>query len=175
MADMHVKFPLRPTLLVIAGEQDYEARSLAEKVARTYAGDMRRLTEKFSQRHWDIVSCDINDKALLQSVWKSMDSANMAIITGYRGTDADNEILSKIICAASPLTTLAGLGSCLKNADLQLFTKSFSLLPQGLDEQFATTNAVLKQTRQENTWEKWDAPGIQTATGHSPGEKQNLH
>lgn len=156
MSESAVKFPLRPTLLVITSDKTYEAQSLAERAARTFSGDMQRLTEKFSRRHWIIGVSDIGNDDVIKTAWASLESSNMAIITGYRGASGESEKLSKIIQAARPIVTLINLGPGLEQADLRLFDKAVSLLPQGLEEQFAMTRRILKETRHENCWGEWD-------------------
>ncbi len=172
MIETDVKFPLRPTLLVIASDKGYEAKSLAEITARTYAGNMRRLTEKFSQHHWNITICDMGDEKLLESVWASFETSNMAIIIGYDGRASENKNLSKITLAAQPLVTLVNLEADLEGANLRLFNKTVSLLlPQGLKEQFVLTDSALRETRQENTWGKWEDRHTSVKSRKPPRQK----
>lgn len=152
MVETVVKCPLRPTLLVISAAQQRDALSLAERTGRQYAENMRRLTEKFSKRHWNIAIVDITDEDALGKNWASLENSNMTILTGYRGTENDQALLEKLTTATNPIITLVNLGANLTKADLSGFHKAVSLLTPALEEQFAFTTLVLKDTRQENNW-----------------------
>lgn len=172
MVSHEVKCPLRPTLLVISAATAYEGRSLAERAGRQYAENMRRLTQKFSPRNWDITVSDMAAEGALGRSWQSLESANMAILTGYRGTEKDNALLAKLSAAASPVMTLINLGADLTKANLSRFQKAASLLIPGLEDQFSFTAEILKQTRIENAWGEWVPRNERRASGQPPKAQQ---
>ena len=147
----------RPTLLVIAADHDYEAKSLAEVVSRIYSGTMQRLTEKFSQKHWDIPVLDMMDTTVADAAVAGLEHGNMAILTGYKGTAGEQAALQRIKQFSNPVVTLIDLGQrkWAGTADFKVFDKAVTLLPQAVADQFVLTNQILKETRQENTYGPW--------------------
>ncbi len=157
MSMIQVKYPLRPTLLVIAGAQPYEQKSLAERLARQYAEAKKRLTEKFSDKNWDIAVVDCSDEDAIAKGWDSLEHKKMLILTGYQEDQKNDRIIDLLRSAANPVVTLVVLGDD-NNPVLQrneLFEKAVTLLmPAGLEEQALITHCVLKQTRDENAYER---------------------
>lgn len=174
MVEAVVKCPLRPTLLVISAAQQRDALSLAERTGRQYAENMRRLTEKFSKRHWNIAIVDMGDEDALGKNWASLEGSNMAILTGYHGSEDDQALLAKLAAATNPIVTLVNLGADLTEADLSGFHKAVSLLTPALEEQFALTTMVLKDTRQENSWGEYTPPG-ERDVGDTPQKAQQKY
>ena len=161
-------------VLVIAASEPRGARSLAEKVARVYAENMQKLTEKFSQRNWKIEIYDGDDLAFQAGdIWLGLETGNMAIITNYRSEMAQDEQIRKIREAANPLMLLVNLDEKFHPENLKIFDKAVSVLVQGVDAQYEQTHSAVIQTRQENPWKEFHFNFNDPEPGSEPGN--NIH
>ncbi len=146
-----VKIPFRPALLVIAAAQDHEALSLGELVGRHYSAVMQRLTEKFSQRHWDIQPLHIDSENAVADGWAGMEESNMAVLAGYTGAAEQKETLRRLKQTSNPVVTLVSLSGdgALADAGLSLFDKAVSAIVVSVDEQLALVDSALRHARHE--------------------------
>jgi len=176
MNDSQVKFPLRPTLLVVAADAAYEARSLGELTVRTLSGDMHRLTARFSRRAWNIPVLEAQDPDLFSKAWAGLEGQNMAVISGYDGAPEQVAALKKLSQAAHPIATLIGLGKSLQLEDdaFAPFKKSLTLLPAPLSEQYVTAHQAMKACRHEHSWGQRDTHRLETESG-SPAKTEYIN
>ena len=99
----------KPTLVVMGGDDRVAVDMLAIEIGAKLAGDMKRLTGKFSARQYQAFITDGGDmevEEILASADDVLNRHSLMILTGYRDTDVWNTALEKISRDFSPSMSL---------------------------------------------------------------------
>lgn len=99
----------KPTLVVMGGDDKVAVDMLAIEIGAKLAGDMKRLTGKFSAKHYQAFITggeDMKVEEILASADDVLNRHNLMILTGYRDTEIWNKALEEIAHHFSPSMSL---------------------------------------------------------------------